>query len=177
MKDRWWHVTSWIYTYNFRNSRFHFHEFTISKFQLQKITIATCWIYDFNLSYMNSRFQLHDFVISTSWNKIRDFPCVWSLEHIGKTGKMKRFYSRITAKCMFVSRRTLAVYLACWIFNKLIIEIMMQLYCEKSVSFSPGAPLSSVILSFDVKRMMVAFCYWSKIIIHGVNDLLSVIFL
>ena len=53
-KDRWWH-------FNYINSRFQLHEFTISASR----------IHEFN--FTNSRFQLHEFNFTNSTSRIHEF--------------------------------------------------------------------------------------------------------
>ena len=77
--------TTLIQGFNFTNSRFQLHEFTIStsrihdfnftnstsQIQLNEYTNSTSRIHEFRFTNSTSRIQLHEFTISTSW--IHDF--------------------------------------------------------------------------------------------------------
>jgi hypothetical protein len=79
------HESSILWTYwirVFKNSRFQFHDFTIS---LHEFTILTSWIHDFkftnyvsrihvlNFKISTSRIQAFNFTLSTSWIQLHEF--------------------------------------------------------------------------------------------------------
>ena len=63
--------TSRIHDFNFTNSRFQLHEFTnsTSRIQLHEFTNSTSRIHEFN--FTNSRIQLHEFHFTNSTSRIQ----------------------------------------------------------------------------------------------------------